>query len=168
MTKQTTSQSQIMADYGDGPNRLEKAIAGLSESDLDLSLSSDSWTIQKIVHHVADGDDIWKSFIKQAIGNPGGDFTLQWYWKMPQDEWTTRWSYAERAIEPSLALFRANRGHIVQLLEHSPEAMEKCLRVRWPKGVEQDVSVEWVIDMQTKHLEMHIDDIGMIREAHDL
>jgi uncharacterized damage-inducible protein DinB len=163
-----SSQSEIIADYADGPKRLETAIAGLSEADLDVAQSSDSWTIRQVVHHLTDGDDIWKVFIKRAIGNPGGEFTLEWYWQMPQDEWAERWVYEERAIDPSLALFRASRRHIVQLLEHIPGVWEKSLRIRWPNGEEQEVSVGWVVEMQTRHMEGHLGDIRRIREAHSI
>ena len=165
---QLTSQNEIIANYGDGPNRLEVAIAGLSEIDLDIALATDSWTIRKIVHHLADGDDLWKSFIKQAIGNPGGEFTLEWYWQMPQDEWAERWDYEKRAIGPSLIMFRASRVHTVQLLEHTSGVLEKSLLIRWPKGEDQDVSVGWVVEMQTQHVKEHVSDIGRIREAHGI
>ena len=168
MTTQMTSQNQIITDYSDGPNLLEEAVSGLSEADLDIAPSNDSWTIRKIVHHIADGDDIWKSFIKQAIGNPGGEFILEWYWQIPQDEWAERWDYEERVIGPSLVMFRANRGHIVQLLEQSSEVMEKSLRIRWPNRGEQNVSVRWVVEMQTQHVEEHVGDIRRIREAHGI
>jgi hypothetical protein len=168
MTVRLTRQNQIITDFGDGPNLLEAAIAGLSESDLDIAPSSDCWTIRKIVHHLTDGDDIWKSFIKQAIGNTGGKFTLEWYWQMPQDEWAERWEYEKRAIGPSLVMFRASRDHIVQLLEHTSGVLEKSLMIRWLKGGEQDVSVGWVVEMQTQHVVEHVSDIGRIRESHGI
>jgi uncharacterized damage-inducible protein DinB len=157
---------QVISSYGDGPRSLETAVAGLSQADLDLSLSSDSWTIRMIVHHVADGDAIWKSFIAQALGNVGGEFRLQWYWEIPQDEWAKRWNYAQREIETSLAFFRANRRHTTQLLEHKPDALEKTLQIRWPDGKEQGISVRWVVEMQTQHVQGHVRDIQRIREVH--
>lgn len=166
MNAQLPGQDEIIANYGNCPNQLEAAIMGLSETHLDISQSAESWTIREIIHHVADGDDLWKSFLKQAAGNPGGEFLLDWYWQLPQDEWVKRWDYRNRSIEPSLALFRANRNHIVQLLRHSPGVMEKSLRVCWPKRGEQVVSVAWVVEMQTQHVTDHIADIGKIREIH--
>jgi hypothetical protein len=162
----SSSQHEIIANYADGPKRLEAAIAGLSATDLDFALSSNSWTIRQIVHHLADGDDLWKAFVKQAIGNPGSEFVLEWYWQMPQDEWVKRWAYGKRAIEPSLALYRASRFHIVQLLEHTPEVWDKSLRIRGPHGDEQGVSVRWVVEMQTRHIEDHLNEIREIRKAH--
>ncbi len=166
MNELASRQHDILTDYAAGPNRLEAALAGLPTAGLDLALSGDNWTIRQIVHHVTDGDDIWKVFIKRAIGHPGGEFSLQWYWQIPQDEWAEQWAYEKRAIEPSLALFRASRCHIVQLLEHVPEAWGKSLRVRWPSGEEQQVSVIWVVEMQARHVVGHIGDIRRIREVY--
>lgn len=166
MNTTLTGQDEVIANYGNGPSQLEAAIIGLSETNLDIGPRAESWTIRKIIHHIADGDDIWKSFIKQAIGNPGGEFLLDWYWLLPQDEWAKQWDYQARLIDPSLVMFRANRSHIVQLLRHTPEVMEKSLRVRWPKRGEQDVSVGWVVEMQTQHVIDHVADIGKIRKAH--
>ena len=166
MNEPLSNPNEIIANYEQGPGRLEAAIVGLSAADLDFALSSNSWTIRQIVHHLADGDDLWKAFIKQAIGNPGSEFVLAWYWQMPQDEWVERWAYRERAIEPSLALYRASRFHIVQLLEHTPGVWDKSLRIRGPHGDEQDVSVRWVVEMQTRHVQDHLDEIRRIRKAH--
>ncbi len=166
MDEQLSDREAIIASYADGPNQLEVAIAGLSEKELDTAESDGTWTIRQIVHHVADGDDIWKVFIKRAIGNPGGEFDLQWYWAMPQDEWVKSWAYAGREIGPSLALFRANRGHIVQLLQHIPEVWERSLLVRWADGEEEEVKVGWVVKMQAEHVPGHVDDIRRARQVH--
>ena len=90
------------------------------------------------------------------------------YWEIPQDEWVECWDYQKRAIRPSLAMFRANRDHIAQLLEQIPGVWERVLRIRWPNGEEEDVSVRWVIEMQTQHVEGHVKDINRIRESYDL
>lgn len=166
MDEQLSDREAIIARYADGPNQLETAIAGLSEGELDIAESDGTWTIRQIVHHVADGDDIWKVFIKRAIGNPRGKFDLQWYWAMPQDEWAKSWAYASREIGSSLALFRASRGHIVQLLEHMPEVWERSLLVRWPNEEEQEVKVAWVVKMQAEHMPGHVDDIQRARQVH--
>src|SRR5512135_3121915 len=163
-----SNQVEILAAYAAGPGHLEAAIAGLSQAGLDAALSSDRWTIRQIIHHIVDGDDLWKMFIKQAIGNPDSEFTLGWYWEMEQVAWGERWAYGERAVEPSLTLLRANRTHIVQLLEHTPMAWENCLLVHWPERGAQKVSVAWVVDLQARHVVGHAGDILRIREARNL
>jgi hypothetical protein len=86
---------------------------------------------------------------------------------MPQDEWVKSWAYASREIGPSLALFRASRGHIVQLLEQMPEIWERSLLVRWLNEEEQEVKkVGWVVKMQAEHVPGHVDDIRRVRQVH--
>ena len=167
MNTQLSGHEELIANYGNCPSQLEAAIIGLSETNLDISESAESWTIREIVHHIADGDDMWKLFIKRAIGNPNGEFAFDWYWQVPQDEWAKCWHYKERSVEPSLAMFRANRSHIVQLLRHTPGALQKSLRVHWPTKLgEQEVQVVWIVKGQTQHALDHIAEIGEIRKMH--
>ena len=168
MTGTRANQKNILADYAEGPILLEEALHGLSVADLDQSPPDDGWTIRQIVHHLSDGDDIWKSFIKQAVGNPGGEFILEWYWRIPQVEWAARWNYGSRSIDTSLAVIRSNRNQTVQLLEHYPQVLENYLVIRWPRGEKQNVSVKWVLEMQIQHVKEHVNDIRGIRDFHDI
>ena len=166
MTEQAFNPSATLALYADGPAQLEALLMDLTESELDLARTSDSWTIRQIVHHLADGDDLWKTCIKAALGNSEGPFSLQWYWDKPQTEWAENWKYADRTIEPSLALLRANRQHIVELVRQIPDAWEKSIRVKWPDGEEERITIGEVLEMQARHVIGHINDIQLIRQAH--
>ncbi len=114
--------------------RLLIAAVFLAEADLDARPSQGGWTIRQIVHLIVDGDDIWKLCIKMAMGNEDGEFALEWYWALPQQTWAERWAYAKRSPDVSLALFRAERAHVVQLLESAPEVWERSVTLRTPKG----------------------------------
>lgn len=160
-------RNDLLAAYARGPAALREALATLDNVALDLAQPDGGWTIRQIVHHVADGDDLWKTCILAALGQGGEDggaagravFALQWYWDRPQDEWVEHWAYAEREIEPSLALLEANRRRTVQLLCHTPEPLARCITVRWPGGQEQEVTVAGIVEMQTQHVAGHTDDI---------
>jgi hypothetical protein len=167
MTEQPIDPTAVLASYADGPVQLKTALAGLAETDLDVALDAETWTIRQIVHHIVDGDDIWKTCIKAALGTDAA-FSLPWYWDIPQDMWVQHWNYAGRAIEPSLALFEANRRHIVQLLQQIPGAGKRRVVIRWPNGQEHETTVGWVVAMQAKHVADHVSDIRAIRETHGL
>jgi uncharacterized damage-inducible protein DinB len=156
----------ILARYVGGPAQLAAAITGLDDPQLDLAESSASWTIRQIVHHVADGDDLWKTPILAALGNDDGVFTLRWYWDRPQDEWATSWDYAGRPVESSLDLFSANRRRTAELLARTPDAWERSLWIQLPDGDKRRASVGYIVQMQADHLDGHIDDIRRIRELH--
>jgi hypothetical protein len=167
MTDHANDPEAILALYADDPAQLEAALTGLTESDLNLALTGDAWTIRHIVHHIVDGDDLWKTCIKAALGNREGLFSLQWYWDKPQTEWAENWQYADRSLEPSLALLRANRHHIEELVRRTPNAWEKSVRLKWPDTEEGRITIGAVLEMQARHIVGHINDIQMIRQAHN-
>lgn len=72
-------QASAMSRYREGPSLLEAAVTGLKDDVLDSVPSGGGWTIRQIVHHIADGDDIWKLGIKMAVGNDQAEFALGWY-----------------------------------------------------------------------------------------
>jgi hypothetical protein len=168
MAAQTYDLEALLAAFADGPRQLRAALSGLAEADLDAALSPDTWTIRQIVHHVVDGDDLWKTCLKAALGETQRRFELQWYWDHPQEWWVETWDYAGRPVEPSLAFFEAGRRHVVQLLRQVPGACERCIVVQWPGGEEQQVSIGWIVEMQTRHVVGHVDDIRRIRQARGL
>jgi hypothetical protein len=168
MAGQAHDPDAILAQYKDGPAQLQTALAGLSEAALDAAPDAENWSIRQLVHHIVDGDDVWKTFIKIALGNSEATFELQWYWDIPQTTWAESWAYATREIEPSLALFHANRRHVVQLVQEIPGAWERSLTIKWPHGDLQQVTVGWVIEMQSRHVAGHVEDIQKIRKVHGL
>lgn len=167
MTEPNGEPLATLACYADGPAQLGAALAGLKGADLDLGPAEGGWTIRQIVHHIADGDDLWGACVKMALGSQSG-FSLEWYWAKSQDEWAEVWRYADRAIEPSLALFRANRAHIVQLVEQVPNTWSRHMVMQILDGREEAVTVGDVIAMQARHALGHTEDIRRIRETHHL
>ncbi len=142
--------------YRDGPDLLEQAVIGLQDAELDARPAGGGWSVREIVHHIADGDDIWKMGIKMAIGNEQAEFDLGWYCSLDQVTWSDRWGYSRRPIAPSLSLLRASREHIVQLLASVPEAWNRTVVVRTTKGGVEQVTVGFVIRMQADHVIHHL------------
>ena len=166
MTQPTESQEQILTHYAAGADLVQYAIEGLDEALLDLTLSPEGWSIRQLIHHIADGDYLWKEFLLRAAGDPKGVFSLEWYWCLPQDEWVKRWSYAERDVNHSIALLRANRQHTLDLLKQTPGLAEKCLLIPNRQGGQESVTVGEVVEMQARHVQGHVEDIRQIRMAH--
>jgi uncharacterized damage-inducible protein DinB len=157
-------QTSTIARYAEGPALLEQALAGLQDADLDASPAHGGWTIRQIVHHIVDGDDLWKAGVKAALGNEQGEFTLEWYWVVPQDTWADRWAYSARPIEASLAFFKATRAHVTQLLAHVPDGWSRSIAVRKPTGETTRLTVGAIIAMQADHLQHHVRRILAVRE----
>ena len=155
-------RTSTIARYREGPLRLEQVVKGLADSDLDAVPSGGGWTIRQIVHHIVDGDDIWKIAIKMAMGNEEAEFALGWYGALPQKTWGDRWSYSTRSLDVSLTLIKAIRAHIVQLLESTPEVWNRSVVVRTAKGEAEGIPVGSVVQMLADHLHHHIERIRAI------
>lgn len=148
--------------YRKGPDLLAQAVIGLRDSQLDARPAGGGWSVREIVHHIADGDDIWKMAIKMAIGNEQAEFDLGWYSSLAQVTWSDRWAYSRRSIETSLSLLRASREHVVQLLACVPEAWNRSVVVHTPKAGIEQVPVGFVIQMQADHITHHLERIHTI------
>lgn len=166
MTEESRRLQTALSRYAEGPAQLEDVLNGLPESGLDFAQTKDTWTIRQIVHHVVDGDELWKICIKAILGNNEGLYCLQWYWDSPQTEWVENWRYAYREIELSLSLFRANRQQVVEILQSAPNACEKSIRLKWPHKAEERITITYILEMQARHVTGHISDIQSIREMY--
>ena len=160
--KPPVDRESTIARYMEGPALLEKAVAGLTETDLDSAPAKGGWTIRQIVHHLADGDAVWTMGIKQALGNDGSEFSLDWYRVQPQETWADRWASSRRPVDVSLALLRATRAHVAQLLEHVPDAWNRSVSFRKPDAEAEIVPVGFVIEMQASHVVHHLRQIEAI------
>ena len=166
MSQRSETREQILRRYMAGPELVQTAIEGLEEDQLNLTLSPDSWSIRQLIHHIADGDYLWKEFLLQAAGDQDSVFSLEWYWCLPQDEWVKRWSYVERDVGHSIELLHANRLHTLDILKQIPGLWEKCLLIPNRQGEQERVSVGEVVEMQSQHVLGHVEDIRQIRQAH--
>lgn len=152
-----------LARYLEGPALLERSLAGVADAALDLRPSRGGWTIRQIVHHLVDGDDLWKIGIKVALGNEGAEFSLDWYRTRPQEVWAGRWAYADRPLDASLALLRAIRAHVDQLVRRAPDAWGCAVRFRGADGGIERLPVGAIVAMQADHVEHHVRQIRAIR-----
>ena len=158
------NKEEILKLYIQGPVILESALLGLSDNELDYVPSNGGWSIRQIVHHLVDGDDLWKIYIKIALGNEQAEFTLNWYQTLPQTEWAKRWSYNKRSIDVSLAMFKAIRNHIMQLLDYTPDGWTMSAKFLDSDEKIEVVPVGFVIKIQADHVVHHVKRISEIRK----
>jgi catechol 2,3-dioxygenase-like lactoylglutathione lyase family enzyme len=161
VTLKELTPEETLERYANCPDALETTVSGLSEEDLELSSAPGEWTIRQLVHHIADGDDLWSMAIKAALARSGFHYSQDWY--TTDNAIAEPLDYARRAIEPSLALFRAHRAHIVQLMQHLPGSWERYIVFRWPNTeAEEQITAGTMIRWQARHAEEHIEAIRRI------
>jgi hypothetical protein len=165
--KPPEDKDSILARYKGGVALLDRTLSGLQDTDLDMPPLQGGWTIRQIIHHIVDGDDLWKTCIKMALGNEQAEFTLAWYWAFSQDEWTDHWAYQVRSIDVSLELLRANRSHVLQLLEKIPHGWNRVVDFRKRSGEIERLPVGFIVEMQANHVEHHVKRILSILRERD-
>ena len=167
MTEQIPSREQIIAHFGSGPSRLAAAVASLSDKALDLSPAPGEWSIRQIVHHLADGNDIWSTGLKKAIFASGALLRFEGF--PGNDPWAEAMHYDKRSIQPALALFTAHIQVMVQLLEEFPTAWGNTMVLADAEGKAiQTWTIGTLIDMLSKHLDGHLVTIAAIKQQFDL
>ncbi len=161
--KAPDDQNSVLARFMKGPALLECALAGVTDAELGAPPSQGGWTIRQIVHHLVDGDDLWKIGIKVALGNEQAEYSLDWYRTQPQEVWAEKWTYANRSLDVSLALLRVIRNHVDQLLGQVPEGWHRSVGFRKPNGEIERLPVGAIVEMQADHVEHHVKQIRTIR-----
>ena len=161
----TMSHEILLKKYLQLPDRLSAAVAGLSESDLDLSGAG--WSIRQYVHHIVEGELMWQLFLRAILGTNGIEFPIQWYFAISQDEWAERWASGKRAVEPTLALFRASTRSLAELLRSvDPDAWKHYGRVTWPGAKEEAcLTVRDIVLIHIGHMDQHEADIQAILQS---
>ncbi len=59
----TVKHTTLLNKYLQLPDRLEAAIAGLDEEQLNLTLGK-GWSIREYVHHTVEGELMWQLFLR--------------------------------------------------------------------------------------------------------
>jgi len=156
----------LLKKYLQLPDRLEAAIAGLNESELDLR--GEGWSIRQYVHHTVEGELMWQLYLRAILGTDGIEFPIQWYFAISQDEWAQHWASDKRAVEPTLALFRASTRSLVELLHCvDPQCWKHCGYVTWPGAKEATrLTVRDIILIHIGHMDQHEADIRSTLQSH--
>lgn len=159
------SPEETIALYSRGGDDVEAALAGLTEADLDLTRAPEEWSIRQIVHHLAESESMFLMTFKSALAQSGSTFIRNPY---DQAHWVETLAYKERAIEPSLALIKATRRHIAQLLQHIPDHWDRYILLKFAswKGKGDRVTVGQLLDGMNWHLAEHCAEIHETRRIH--
>jgi catechol 2,3-dioxygenase-like lactoylglutathione lyase family enzyme len=165
LTPAKPSPEKMAALYEQGGEELSSILADLGEPELDLVRAPGEWSIRQIVHHLAETDSLFLLPIKTALAQPGSAYVRNAY---DQDAWVKTLDYTGRAIEPSLALVRAIRRHISQLLQHIPDNSEHYVILKWvdEEGEGHKVTVGDFVESIVRHQADHCEEIRETLRIH--
>jgi len=151
---------RLLEAYEAGPERLRRAIDGLSEEQLRTrSRGDETWSAHEIVLHVADSELVGAVRFRKVLAEPIG--ILPGY---DQDLWAKHLAYRDRDSaerEAALALFAAlRRGVAAKLARATPDDWQRC-------GLHPDygpLTLRNLLELYADHAERHVEQILAIRE----
>jgi hypothetical protein len=163
----TAEQRETLTRFACGADRLEEAIAGITENNLDRSSAPGEWTIRQIVHHLADDGDSWSLIFKKAIATPGASIRFEGF---PGNEaWANALAFDKRSISTDMSLIRCHRRAISELAEHFCGSWEQHVLIVDSLGKEvHRVNALQIMLMLSEHLDQHIATIETIRRQHGI
>ena len=150
-----SARLKLLSELVDAPNRLQAAVADLSESQLDMSYRPGGWTVKQVVHHLADAHMNWYIRTKFALTEESP--VIQ-----PYDE--ARWAELNDArtapLGQSLMLMDGLTQRWVRLLRSLSEQEWKCKIVHPERGV---MTLDAILPLITWHAKHHIAHIVSLR-----
>ena len=157
---------KTLALYSRGGDDVAAALAGLAETDLDLTRSPEEWSIRQIVHHLAETDSMHLMIFASALAQSSSTFIRNPY---DQNHWVETMAYRERAIEPSLALIKAIRQYLAQLLQHIPDHWDRYVLLKFANSESEGdkVTVGQLLDGLNWHFAEHCAQIHETRRIHN-
>ena len=84
----------------------------LSKDNLQKSYAPGKWTIQQILHHLADSETVLHERLKRIIGGP-----IQVLWTFDQDLWCQGLDYQQVPLGISKDIFQSLRRSVIYLLD---------------------------------------------------
>lgn len=139
------------------PAKLNEAVQGLSDEQLDTPYREGGWTVRQLVHHIADSH--MNAFVRVRLG-----LTEEWPAIVAYDEkaWAMLADSASAPVALSLALLENLHARWVILLESLNEE-------QWARGVKHPVNGPMSIDFATQlyawHARHHVAHITALRES---
>ncbi|MCX6121096.1 MAG: putative metal-dependent hydrolase [Ignavibacteriales bacterium] len=138
------------------PLKLETAVQGLSDTQLNTSTGEGKWTSRQIAHHIADANINAYSRMKLIVTEEKP--ILKPY---NQDQWASLADCKNGPIEPTLTLVKGLHERWLIFLRSLPEPSWAREGIHLENG---KVTLDDVLRIYSKHGETHVQQIISFRE----
>ncbi len=117
-------REQLVAEIEQVPARMRKAVAGLSESQLETPYRPEGWTVRQVVHHVPDSH--LNAYVRFRLALTEDEPTIKPY---AEDRWAELPDARTAPVEMSLGLLDAiHRRWVLTLRNITPEQWSRTFR----------------------------------------
>ncbi len=147
----------MVARIREFPARLESAVGGLSEVQMDEPGGDGEWSVRQVVHHLADAH--MNGFIRMKLVLTEEKPILKPY---DQERWAELPDTTRVPIDPSLEILRGLHERWSSLLEGLPESAWQRSGVHLEAGL---LTLDSLLSTFVGHGENHLQQIAQIRAA---
>src|SRR5688572_10784003 len=134
---------------------IEKAIAGLSDDELDRRAKKDAMSPRETVHHLAEANIVACSMMIAALGASGSVY--DWSWLYPDTRWVKRMGYGKAPIEPAIAALKGLCRQLANIINARPDALQCEVKVFDSPGAETyALSVAAILQQELDHAAEHL------------
>lgn len=147
----------LIEEYANGADVPRKALAGLTDADLDAFPVPGTWSIRQVITHLLDSDLVGIDRMKRVIAmdNP----TLLAY---DQDAFQARLGYQPADLPLVCEIFRLNRRLMADLLRRLPQ---EAFARQGHHNENGPMSLEKLVRVYVNHLNHHMDFLKQKRQA---
>jgi hypothetical protein len=150
-----SDRSTKIAKIRELPANLEKAVAGLSDQQLDTPYREGGWTLRQVVHHLADSH--MNAFVRMKLILTEDNPTIKPY---NQDAWATQADYLNVPLAASLGILRGLHERWARVMESVPEQAWQRTANHPERG---PVTLEGMLTTYANHGEKHVEHIMGLR-----
>jgi hypothetical protein len=147
---------ELIERYKQGPQVVAKALANITDDELDVRPESDDWTPREVVHHLADSEMTSAIRLRRLLVED--EPIIIGY---DEAEFARRLFYGDRPIQTALDAFRASR-------ETTAEILERLTEDQWARSGTHTESgaygVETWLEIYAAHAHDHADQIRRARK----
>jgi DinB superfamily len=143
---------ELIAQYREGPNVVERVVAGLSDTELDHAPADGGWSARQVIHHLADSEMTSAVRLRRLIAED--DPVIQGY---DEAEFARRLYYDARPPDASLAALRASRESTASILDRLSD--EEWARTGTHTESGPGYSVEEWLEIYASHGHDHAEQI---------
>jgi hypothetical protein len=147
------------------PARIEHALRGLTEKELDLRGGPEGWSIRETVHHLVEANLVASNIVVAGLARDG--CVYDWSWINPNAAWMRRVGYSKAPVGPALDALRALGPHLAGLVRSTPGASRRSVRLLDEKGARpRRTTIAQVLKDEVEHAAHHLGEVAAIRKEH--
>ncbi len=157
-------QEKIINNFNNSLLAFNAVLEKVPVEGINWSEKEGEWTVRHVIHHVAEDCNVYAFIIERALAMPGskivfGDFP-------GNDIWAERLGFGERPTESAVALMRAHRAFLSDMVSYFPDRWDNNVIFFNDEGKELAKStVKDMMIMLTEHMHEHTEMLSSILRA---